>query len=244
MTAPRFAGQRAFVTGAGSGIGRAAARRLAAEGAHVLGLDLDRDGLEETFADLDDATWVAGDVRSGAATEALRDHGPFDILVNAAGILRRHDLLEHPHDEWLLTLDVNLRAPFRLAREFARAHLEFATPGTIVNVCSIESFTAAPAHAAYTVSKAALLMLTRALALELAEHRIRVNGIAPGVTATAMNADLRADASRSGALLAQIPIGRFGAPEDQAAAICFLASDEAAYITGSVLPVDGGFLTH
>lgn len=243
MTTARFAGRRAFVTGAGSGIGRAATRQLAAEGAHVFGLDRAPDGLEKTFADLDDVAWMAGDVRSGAATEALRDHGPFDILVNAAGVLRRHELLEHPHDEWMLTLDVNLRAPFRLAREFARAHLESGTPAAIVNVCSIESFTAAPAHAAYTVSKSALLMLTRALALELAQHGIRVNGVAPGVTATAMNAGLRADASRSGALLAQIPIGRFAAPEDQAAAICFLASDDAAYITGSVLPVDGGFLT-
>ena len=242
MTAPRFAGRHAFVTGAGSGIGRAAARRLAAEGARVFGLDRARDGLEETFADVDDATWAAGDVRSDAATEALREQGPFDILVNAAGVLRRHDLLEHPRDEWMLTLDVNLRAPFRLAREFARGHLASATPGVIVNVCSIESFTAAPGHAAYTVSKSALLMLTRALALELAEHGIRVCGVAPGVTATAMNAELRADAARSDALLAKIPIGRFAAPEDQAAAICFLASDDAAYITGAVVPVDGGFL--
>jgi L-xylulose reductase len=242
MTAARFSGRRAFVTGAGSGIGRAAARRLAAEGARVVGLDRVANGLEETFVGLQ-ADWVASDVRSADATRALRDHGPFDILVNAAGILRRHDLLQHPHDEWMLTLDVNLRAPFRLAREFARNHIESGTPGVIVNVCSIESFTAAPAHAAYTVSKSALLMLTRALALELAEHGVRVNGIAPGVTATAMNAELRSDAARSGALLAQIPLGRFAEPEDQAAAICFLASDDGAYITGSVLPVDGGFLT-
>jgi len=243
MTAQRFTGRRAFVTGAGSGIGRAAARRLAAEGAGVVGLDRSADGLAETFAGLDDAAWVADDVRSDAATAALRDRGPFDILVNAAGILRRHDLLEHPHDDWMLTLDVNLRAPFRLAREFARGHRDAGTPGTIVNVCSIESFTAAPAHAAYTVSKSALLMLTRALALELAEHGIRVNGIAPGVTATAMNAGLRMDPARSAALQARIPLGRFAEPEEPAAAICFLASDDATYITGSVLPVDGGFLT-
>jgi NAD(P)-dependent dehydrogenase (short-subunit alcohol dehydrogenase family) len=242
MSVPRFAGRRAFVTGAGSGIGRAAARRLAAEGAGVVGLDRSADGLAGTFAGLD-GDWIADDVRSDAATAALRDRGPFDILVNAAGILRRHGLLEHPHEDWTLTLDVNLRAPFRLAREFARGHREAGTPGAIVNVCSIESFTAAPAHAAYTVSKSALLMLTRALALELAEHGIRVNGIAPGVTATGMNADLRADAARSGALRAKIPLGRFAEPEEPAAAICFLASDDAAYITGAVLPVDGGFLT-
>jgi NAD(P)-dependent dehydrogenase (short-subunit alcohol dehydrogenase family) len=243
MTAARFAGRRAFVTGAGSGIGGAAARRLASEGAHVLGIDRSEDGLAETFAGLDGARWLAADVRADAAAAALRDHGPFDILVNAAGVLKRHPLLEHPREDWALTLDVNLRAPFRLAREFARGHRAADTPGVIVNVCSIESFTAAPAHAAYTVSKSALLMLTRALALELAEHGIRVNGVAPGVTATAMNAELRADEARSGALRAKIPLGRFAEPAEPAAAICFLASDDAAYITGSVLPVDGGFLT-
>ena len=110
-------------------------------------------------------------------------------------------------------------------------------------MCSIESFTAAPAHAAYTVSKSAMLMLTRAFALELAAYGIRVNGIAPGVTETAMNASLRADAERAAALRSKVPMGRFAAPEEQAAAICFLASDDAAYITGAVLPVDGGFLT-
>lgn len=243
MTAARFAGRRAFVTGAGSGIGAAAARRLASEGAQVVGLDRSADGLAATFAGLDSATWLADDVRSDAATAALRDRGPFDILVNAAGVLKRHALLEHPREDWTLTLDVNLKAPFRLAREFARGHREAGTPGVIVNVCSIESFTAAPAHAAYTVSKSALLMLTRALALELAEHGIRVNGVAPGVTATPMNAELRADAARSGPLRARIPLGRFAEPAEPAAAICFLASDDAAYITGSVLPVDGGFLT-
>jgi 2-dehydro-3-deoxy-D-gluconate 5-dehydrogenase len=228
----RFAGRRALVTGAASGIGRAAAGRLAAEGADVVGLDVAAaDGV------------VAADVRSDEALRALAERGPFDVLVNAAGILRRHDLLDHPLDDWRLTMDVNVRAAFRLSREFARGHIERGTRGAIVNVCSIESFTAAPAHAAYTVSKGALLMLTRAFALELAEHGIRVNGVAPGVTETGMNAALRADAGRSAALLGKIPLGRFGRPEEQAAAICFLASDDAAYVTGAVLPVDGGFLT-
>jgi len=227
----RLAGRRALVTGAASGIGRAAVQRLAAEGADVVGLDVAATG------------GVVADVRSDDALRALADRGPFDILVNAAGILRRHDLLDHPLDDWQLTLDVNLRAAFRLSREFARGHIERGTPAAIVNVCSIESFTAAAGHVAYTVSKSALLMLTRAFALELAEHRIRVNGVAPGVTETGMNASLRADPVRSAALLGKIPLGRFGRPEDQAAAICFLASDDAAYVTGAVLPVDGGFLT-
>ncbi|HEY7830216.1 MAG TPA: SDR family oxidoreductase [Solirubrobacteraceae bacterium] len=236
----RFAGQRALVTGAASGIGRAVARRLAAEGASVVGLDLSRDGLEETFDSIVGAHHIAVDVRSEEAIAAVANS---DVLVNAAGILLRHELLEHPLDGWQQTLDVNLKAPLRLSREFARAHIEAGTPGAIVNVCSIESFTALPGHAAYTASKSALLMLTRATALELAPHGIRVNAVAPGVTKTGMNAAVRADPEQAAALNEAIPLKRFATAEEQAAGICFLASPEASYITGATLPIDGGWLT-
>jgi 2-deoxy-D-gluconate 3-dehydrogenase len=239
----RFSGRRAVVTGAGSGIARAVARRLLDEGAEVLGVDRDEAGLAETFAGRARAQRLPGDLRDPATAEAVREHGPADILVNAAGVLRRHPLLEHPLADWDATLDVNLKAAWRLSRDFARDHVERGAPGAIVNVCSIESFTAAPAHVAYTVSKSAMLMLTRAFALELAPHGIRVNGIAPGVTETGMNAGLRADPERADGLRRAIPMERFGRPEEQAAAVCFLASDDASYITGSVLPVDGGWLT-
>ena len=225
-------------TGAGSGIGRAVARRLAAEGARVLGLDLSGDGLEETFDSIPGAGYRVVDVTS---EEALADVGSAEVLVNAAGILLRHDLLEHPLDAWRRTLDVNLEAPRRLSREFARARIAVGDGGAIVNVCSVESLTALPGHAAYTTSKTALLMLTRAFAVELARYGIRVNGVAPGVTKTGMNAGLRADPAQATALLGGIPAGRFATPEEQAAGICFLASPEASYITGAVLPIDGGW---
>lgn len=248
MTAPssgsdfsrRFAGRRALVTGAASGIGRAVARRLAGEGAEVVGLDISNDGLQETFASLPGSRHLAVDVTSDEALAAVRDR---DVLVNAAGILERHDLLAHPLEAWQRTLEVNLKAPLRLSREFARAHIAAGTPGAIVNVASIESFVALPGHAAYTTSKSALLMLTRAFALELAPHGIRVNAVAPGVTKTGMNAAVRADPQRAAALIAAIPLGRFATPEEQAAAICFLASAEAGYVTGATLGVDGGWLT-
>jgi NAD(P)-dependent dehydrogenase (short-subunit alcohol dehydrogenase family) len=243
MSDPRFVGKRAFVTGAGSGIGRAAARRLAAEGAAVVGFDIAAAGLQETFAGIPRTRYEVVDVAGSEAPEALLDAGPADVLVNAAGVLFRHDALAHPLEDWNRTLEVNLKAPFRLSREFARDNLRRGSAAAIVNVCSVESFVAIPGHAAYTASKSGLLMLTRAFALELAPHRIRVNGVAPGVTATGMNAAARADRRAAARLASAIPAGRFADPPEQAAGICFLASEEASYVTGAVLAIDGGWLT-
>lgn len=250
MSVRRFTGKRALVTGAGSGIGRAVARRLAAEGATVSGVDRSAEGLRETFAGIRGACSLVADVCASDSLDLLSEELQADVLVNAAGVLLRHELLDHPLDDWERTLAVNLKVPFRLAREFARCRVrrggtETARGSTasIVNVCSIESFVALPGHAAYTASKAALLMLTSAFALELAPHGIRVNGVAPGVTETGMNAALRADPQAASSLRDVIPLGRFAGPDEQAAGVCFLASDEASYITGAVLPIDGGWLT-
>jgi L-xylulose reductase len=236
----RFAGQRAVVTGAASGIGRAVARRLAAEGATVLGLDTNEEGLAEAFDSLAGGRFLVADVRSEEAAAAAAEA---DVLVNAAGVLERHDFLEHPLEAWQRTLAVNLVAPQRLSRVFAHARIDAGAPGAIVNVCSIESFVAIPGHAAYTASKSALLLLTRAFALELAPHGIRVNAVAPGVTETGMNAALRAVGEHAAALSERIPMGRFATPAEQAAGVCFLASPEASYITGATLLADGGWLT-
>lgn len=234
---------QAIVTGAGSGIGAAVVDRLAAGGARVIAVDLDGDRLRDLHAGKAQVEIVAGDVRDDEIASLPFRMPHVDVLVNAAGVLRRAPVLDHAMQDWADTMDINVRAAFRLSRNFAARRLSLGLGGSIVNVCSIESFTAAPDHAAYTVSKTALAMLTKAMALELASRGVRVNAIAPGVTKTRMNEDLRAHTDRSARLLASVPMGRFATPEEQAAAIAFLVSDEASYITGAILAVDGGWLT-
>jgi NAD(P)-dependent dehydrogenase (short-subunit alcohol dehydrogenase family) len=233
--------RRIVVTGAGSGIGRAVARRFCRAGDELLGIDLAEAALAETFADIPNATWVGADVRSDMCDAAIERFGDYEVLVNAAGILRRHAFVDHPLEDWRETLDVNVRAPFRLSRRFAADRLSRRAPGVIVNVCSVESFIAVPGHAAYTASKAALLMLTRAFALELASHGIRVVGVAPGVTETGMNADLRGRAEDADRLRGAIPLRRFATPEEIASVVEFIASDGASYLTGTVVLADGGW---
>lgn len=231
---------RVVVTGAGSGIGRAIARRYLSQDAHVLGIDREAISLNESFESEPRGQAVVADVCSRECADVVAAFGPADVLVNAAGILRRHSFVDHPIEAWNETIAANLTGPFRLSRQFAADHIARAAPGVIVNVCSVESFMALPNHAAYTASKTALLMLTRAFAFELASREIRVVGIAPGVTETGMNSDVRSNDATAQALRGMIPLGRFARPEEIAAAVAFLASEDASYITGSVLLADGG----
>jgi NAD(P)-dependent dehydrogenase (short-subunit alcohol dehydrogenase family) len=180
----------------------------------------------------------------GVIPEALQRFGRVDVLVNAAGILLRESMLSHRPESWATTLGVNLDGPFWLSQAFVREKLRSATGGSIVNVCSAEALYPRPGHIAYSTSKGALLMLTRAMALELAPHGIRVNAVGPGVIETPMNADVRSDDAASSELRERIPLGRFGKPAEVADVIEFLASERAAYVTGAFLLIDGGWTVH
>ena len=243
-------GRLALVTGAGRGNGAAIARGLAAAGAEVIATDIDKDGAraiaDSIVADGGKARSFALDVTDEEGCRRLaRDLallvGPIRILVNNAGIFLRGNMFAGDgRERWDQTMAVNVQGPFNVTTAFID-QLKL-TKGTIVNVASINSFVAQAGSGAYPVSKGALAQFTRALAAELAPDGVRVNALAPGIIATAMTEPTRADPRRLEAFLAHVPMKRVGEPEELAGPVVFLCSDAASYITGAILPVDGGYL--
>jgi len=222
----RLDGRRAIVTGASRGLGASMADALEEAGAQVVRVS-SRD------ADLADRAAIAS---------LLDGAGDADILVNNAGIIRRADLLDTSDDDWDTVIEVNLRAVFALSRDFARRLVEQKRGGRIINIVSMLSFQGGVRVVAYTAAKSGLLGLTRAMANELAPRGINVNAIAPGYMATDNTQALRDDPQRSRDILARIPAGRWGSPEDLKGAVVYLASPAAEYVHGAVLAVDGGWL--
>ena len=222
----RLDGQVAIVTGASRGLGAAMGDALEEAGAKVVRLSSDD-------ADLSDRQ---------AVTKLLDRAGDADILVNNAGIIRRANFLDYSDDDWDAVIEVNLRAAFALSREFARRVVERKRGGRIINVASLLSFQGGIRVAAYTAAKSGLLGLTRAMANELAPLNINVNAIVPGYMATDNTQALRDDPARSREILARIPAGRWGTPDDLKGAVVFLASRASEYVHGAALAVDGGWL--
>ncbi|MEX1264774.1 MAG: SDR family NAD(P)-dependent oxidoreductase [Actinomycetota bacterium] len=249
-------GRTAFVTGAGSGIGRAIASRLADEGAAVAVADVRLEGARQTVAAIDAAGGralaIELDVRVPAQAEAARDaaleaFGAIQLLVNNAGLVRMSMLDDLEEEEWDLVLDTNLKGMYVVTRAIAPV-IGDAGGGAIVNMSTIESevivSSAGHPQVHYNASKGGVKMLTKALAVELADRHIRVNAVAPGPIATSFipGGDLRS--AEAWAFMSQrLLIDRVGEPEDVAAAVSFLLSEDASFITGAQLPVDGGWLT-
>ncbi len=239
-TASRFNSDIALVTGASRGIGQAIARRLAAEGVTVIGTATTAAGAERITAELAPAGGQGKvlDVRDGAATEALlAEIGPVSILVNNAGVTRDTLLLRMKDEDWAEVLDTDLSAVFRLSRTVLRGMMK-ARYGRIVSVGSVVGSMGNPGQVNYCAAKAGLIGFSKALAQEIGSRGITVNVVAPGFIETDMTQGLAADA-REG-LLSRVPLQRLGQPEDIAAAVTFLASREAGYITGATLQVNGG----
>ncbi len=228
----------AFVTGASRGIGLACAQALASAGTRVILAARDAAKLEAASAAIPDSTWVTIDLSSQESIkEAFAKAGPVDILVNNAAVTKDGLALRMKKDDWDAVLATNLTGAFLAVQQVMQGMMKQRW-GRIINISSIVGETGNPGQANYVASKAGLIGLTKSLAQEIASRNITVNAIAPGFIDTDMTAALSDELKQN--MLGHIPLKRFGKAEDIAAAVKFLASEEAGYITGAVLNVNGG----
>ena len=243
----------ALVTGASYGIGAAIAIGLARDGCDVAVTDLATAALDKTLAAIAAegarAVPVALDVRRQHSVEAafaaaVAGLGRLDILVNNAGVPMTRPATDITRAEWDEALAVNLTGAFFMSQQMGRHLIESGRPGSIISLASTHGTVGFPGVVAYGVAKAGISHMTRVLAIEWAPHGIRVNAVAPGTTETESRAPMLADPQRRATMLNRIPLRRFGTAEEMAAAVCYLASPRASYITGQVLLLDGGLTAY
>ena len=242
-------GKVAIVTGASTGLGQGMSLGLAEAGADVVGVDYVE--APETRARIEQLGrryhGIVCDLRSIDPVEqivrdAVTTFGHIDILVNNAGIIRRADALEFTEQDWDDVMAINVKTVFFLSQAVARQFVKQGSGGKIISVASMLSFQGGIRVPSYTTSKSGVLGLTRLLANEWAKYGINVNAIAPGYMATNNTAPLRADPARSAEILARIPAGRWGLPDDLKGPVVFLASEASSYMNGYTVAVDGGWL--
>jgi len=247
-----LAGRNAFVTGANGGLGSHFARTLANAGANVAIAARRLESLTQVRQVLQASgrrvEAVALDVTDPAAVAAAFDRaasalGPITVVVNNAGIAITKPLLEHTEEDWQQVIEVNLNGAWRVAQAAARHMVKHEHGGSIINIASILGLRVSAQVPSYAASKAALIHLTKAMALELARHRIRVNALAPGYVETGINREFF-ESEAGQALIKRIPQRRIGRPEELDGALLLLASDAGSYTTGAVLAVDGGQLVN
>lgn len=244
----------ALITGSSQGIGAACAIKLAQEGADVVlnGRKLDERG-EELIAEIEKmgrkAKFIAGDLSrfndvNSLVQQAIESFGRLDILVNNAGMENRNPFWDVTEEEYNEVMDLNVKGSFFASQFFVKHCMHLQKAGVIVNMSSVHEEIAFPNFTAYCASKGAIKMMTRNLASELSQHQIRVNNVAPGAIQTPINKSLLENPKQMENLLKNIPMKRMGQPEEVASLVAFLASEEAAYITGATFFVDGGLTYH
>ncbi len=244
----RFTGKTLLISGAASGLGEAIARRFHQEGANIAALDVNGSLLAATWPEDDRVVSIVGDVTDSgnvqqAVATTVERFGRLDVLANVAGIAMEAPFLEVDEGDWRRIIEVNLTGSFLLAQAAASQMAGQPSPGgTIINMASKNGIRAEVKYAPYNASKAGVILLTRTMAADLAEHNIRVNAVAPGYCRTPLSVGMDPAEFQRRYAEQLIPLNRLGRPEDVGGLFAYLASDDAAFITGETIVVDGGQL--